>query len=131
MGTRYQNQNICAGTGEVIEKVFLSAATLLVVPSNLVQHWVFQVNTRSKEFSHHQDISHYQEVSHYLRHCRDILHYLWYFLERSHSLTHHQEVLHNLTYSTCGGKYCAMINSPLVSTVLMHQVGKGLAQPQT
>ena len=27
------------------EKIFLSAATLLVVPANLVQHWLFQVQT--------------------------------------------------------------------------------------
>ncbi len=26
-----------------METVFLSPATLLVVPANLVQHWVFQV----------------------------------------------------------------------------------------
>lgn len=30
---------------EAEEKVFLSAATLLVVPANLVQHWVSQVQS--------------------------------------------------------------------------------------
>ena len=31
--------------GVASEKIFLSAATLLVVPANLVQHWLFQVQT--------------------------------------------------------------------------------------
>lgn len=31
------------GPAEVQQKIFLSAATLLVVPPALVQHWLFQV----------------------------------------------------------------------------------------
>lgn len=37
--------DLCAGVGVASEKIFLSAATLLVVPANLVQHWLFQVQT--------------------------------------------------------------------------------------
>lgn len=38
-----------AGVEEPPEKVFLSSATLLVVPSNLVQHWVHQVKTHVRQ----------------------------------------------------------------------------------
>lgn len=37
-----------AGPAEMQRKAFLSAATLLIVPATLVQHWVFQVQQHTR-----------------------------------------------------------------------------------